>query len=63
MIVKFANWIGSQHGKFFLWLGLKAQSNPWWAVALTLWALYEVLEHIAGPLMAVLWATGHMVVQ
>jgi hypothetical protein len=63
MIVKFANYIGQAHAKFFLWLGHKAETNPWWAVALTLWALYELVEHIAGPLMAVLWATGHMVVQ
>ena len=60
MIVKFANKIGQLHGKFFMWLGRKAESNPWWAVALTVWALYEIGEHIAGPVMAVLYATGHM---
>jgi len=63
MIVRFANYIGQLHAKFFLWLGLKAQSNPWWAVALTVWALYEIGEHIAGPVMAIMYATGHLVVQ
>jgi hypothetical protein len=63
MIVKFANAIGKMHGKFFMWLGQKAESNPWWAVALTVWALYEIAEHIAGPLMAILWATGHVTIQ
>ena len=29
-------------------------------VALTVWALYEIGEHIAGPVMAVLYATGHV---
>ena len=60
MIVKFANAIGRAHGKFFTWLGNKAESNPWWAVALTFWALYEIIEHIAGPIMAMLYATGHL---
>ena len=60
MIVKLANKIGQAHGKFFMWLGHKAETNPWWAVALTVWALYEIGEHIAGPVMAVLYATGHL---
>ena len=60
MIVKFANSIGRTHGRFFTWLGQKAESNPWWAVALTVWALYEIAEHIAGPIMAILYATGHL---
>ena len=63
MIVKIANEIGRAHSKFFTWLGQKAETNPWWAVALTAWALYEIGEHIAGPVLAVLWATGHVTVQ
>jgi len=63
MIVSFANKIGQAHGKFFTWLGHKAETNPWWAVALTAWALYEIFEHFAGPVIAVLWATGHVSVQ
>lgn len=62
-IVRFANGIGRMHGKFFVWLGHKAESNPWWAMALTLWALYEIMEHIAGPVLAVLYATGHLAVR
>ena len=63
MIVAFANKIGQAHGKFFTWLGRKAESNPWWAVALTVWALYEIVEHIAGPILAILAATGHVSIQ
>jgi hypothetical protein len=63
MVVRFANAIGRAHGKFFTWLGHKAETNPWWAVALTAWALYEILEHIAGPVLAVLAATGHLTLQ
>jgi hypothetical protein len=28
MIVKFAKAIGKIHGKFFMWLGQKAEGNP-----------------------------------
>jgi hypothetical protein len=31
MIVKLANKIGQAHGKFFMWLGRKAETNPCWA--------------------------------
>jgi len=60
MIVEIANKIGQAHGKFFLWLSKKAESHPLWAVALTLWALYEIFEHIALPTIGVLWATGDL---
>ena len=36
MIVKLANKIGQTHAKFFMWLGRKAETNPWWAVALNI---------------------------
>ena len=62
-IVGFATGIGKFHGKFFVWLGHKAESNPWWSVALTAWALYEIIEHIAGPILAVMYATGHLAVK
>ena len=58
MIVNIANQIGQLHGKFFLFLSRKAESHPIWALALTLWALYEIFEHIALPTIALLWATG-----
>ena len=58
MIINIANKIGQLHGRFFLFLSKKAESHPLWAVALTLWALYEIFEHIALPTIAFLWATG-----
>ena len=42
MMVKFANAIRQMHGKFFIWPGQQAESNPWWAVALTVWATGHV---------------------
>ena len=62
-IVNFANGIGRMHGRFFMWLGKKAESNPWWSAALTLWALYEIAEHVAGPVMAIMAVTGHLVIK
>ena len=58
MIVKVANKIGQAHAKFFMWLSKKAESHPLWAVVLTVWALYEIFEHIALPTVALLWMTG-----
>ena len=58
MIINIANKIGQLHGRFFLFLSKKAESHPLWAFALTLWALYEIFEHIALPTIAFFWATG-----
>ena len=63
MIVNIANKIGQLHGKFFLFLSKKAESHPLWALALTVWALYEIFEHIALPTLAFFWATGDIVVK
>ena len=57
-VVDIANKIGQAHAKFFMFLSKKAESHPMWAVLLTVWALYEIFEHIALPTIAVLWATG-----
>lgn len=63
MIVQFANYIGKLHGRFFGFLSRKAESHPIWALALTFWALYEIFEHIALPTIALLWATGDVVLK
>lgn len=62
-IVAFSNNIGKWHAKFFMWLSHKAETHPIWAWALTFWAIYEIVEHIAGPAMAILYATGHLVIK
>jgi hypothetical protein len=59
-IINLANKIGRAHGKFFLWLSQKSESNPWIAALLTVVALYEICEHLLGPTLAVLFATGHL---
>ena len=60
MIVKFANNIGKWHGQFFGYLSRKASTSKWFALGLTLWALYEIFEHIALPTIAILWGTGQI---
>lgn len=60
MIVKFAKNIGKWHGQFFGWLSQKATTSNWFALALTLWALYEIFEHVALPVIAIMWGTGHI---
>lgn len=59
MIVKLANKIGEMHGKFFAYLSKKATTSKWFTLGLTLWACYEIFEHIALPTIAVMWGTGH----
>jgi hypothetical protein len=58
MLIKIANRIGKAHAEFFGWLSQRAAASIWFALALTLYALYEIFEHIALPIIATLWATG-----
>lgn len=58
MILKIANIIGQAHSRFFLWLSQKSKASVWFALALTLYALYEIFEHIALPTIAILWSMG-----
>ena len=46
------------HAKFFMWLSKKAETHPVWAIILTIWALYEIFEHVALPSIALFWMTG-----
>jgi hypothetical protein len=59
-MVKIAHAVGRSHAKFFMWLGKKSEENPWFSVLLSLLALYEVAEHLLGPAMALLFASGHL---
>lgn len=59
-IVKLANKIGKAHAKFFMWLSKKSEQNPWFAFVLTIMAIYEIAEHLLGPTIALLFATGHI---
>ena len=60
MITKLAEKISNFHSKFFMYLGNKAKTSKLFALILTLMALYEICEHILGPTLAALWATGHL---
>ena len=59
-IVKLANYIGRAHGKFFMWLSQKSEQNPWFSLLLTILAIYEIVEHVLGPTVAILFASGHL---
>ena len=59
-LIKIAQWIASKHAQFFTWVAGQAESKPWFAVLLTVAALYELIEHVLGPALAILWATGHI---
>ena len=59
-MIKLANYIGRAHAKFFMWLSKKSEQNPWFAFILTVVAMYEIMEHLLGPTIAVLFATGHI---
>lgn len=58
--IKIAQKIAGAHARFFTWVSDQATKKPWFAVLLTVAALYEICEHLMGPALAVLWATGHL---
>lgn len=59
-IVNFSKNIGKWHSKLFVKLSEKAGKHWVWGLALTFVALYEIFEHIALPLIAILWGTGSL---
>lgn len=60
MITKISESIGRAHARFFTFIGEKAKTSKLFAILLTLVVLYEICEHILGPTLAALWATGHI---
>ena len=43
--------IGRWHSKVFGYVSNKAKSSKWWAIALSLLVLYELVEHIVYPIL------------
>jgi hypothetical protein len=43
--------IGKWHSKVFGYVSKKAKTSKWWAIALTVLVLYELVEHIVYPIL------------
>jgi hypothetical protein len=43
--------IGKCHSKVFGYVSKKAKTSKWWAIALTVLVLYELVEHIVYPIL------------
>jgi len=43
--------IGRWHSKVFGYVSNKAKTSKWWAIALSLLVLYELVEHIVYPIL------------
>ena len=43
--------IGKWHSKVFGYVSKKAKTSKWWAIALTVVVLYELVEHIVYPIL------------
>ena len=51
--------IGSYHSRFFAWLSMKATTSKLWAVLLTQFVLYEIVEHTVWPILVPYLAYHH----
>jgi len=43
--------IGKWHSKVFGYVSKKAKTSKWWAIALTVLVLYELVEHVVYPVL------------
>ena len=43
--------IGRWHSKVFGYVSNKAKTSKWWAIALSVLVLYELVEHIVYPIL------------
>jgi len=59
-LVDLANKMGQAHARFFSYLAERSKTSVWFTAALTLYALYELFEHIFIPTLAILWTTGQL---
>lgn len=53
---KIAEYISSFHHKMFAYVSERAKASVWFAILLSLMALYEVFEHIVIPVALIVWA-------
>jgi len=52
-ILKTANYCNLAQARAMLWLSLKAEKSLWWALVLTVFAVYQIAEHVVFPLISV----------
>ena len=43
--------IGKWHSRVFGYVSKKAKTSKWWAIALTVLVLYEIVEHVVYPVL------------
>ncbi len=43
--------IGKWHSNVFGYVSKKAKTSKWWAIALTVLVLYEIVEHVVYPVL------------
>ena len=51
--------IGSYHARFFGFISTKAKTSKLWAVILTLFVIYEIIEHTVWPILVPYLAYQH----
>ncbi|MDA9761407.1 hypothetical protein N9C63_00600 [bacterium] len=59
MFNKLIQKIGRTHAKIFGYVSKKAEKSKWWAIALTVLVLYEIVEHIVYPILVPYLAYQH----
>ena len=51
--------IGSYHARFFAFVSHKAKTSKMWAVLLTMFVIYEIIEHTVWPILVPYLAYQH----
>ena len=51
--------IGSYHARFFAFVSRKAKKSKMWAVLLTVFVIYEIVEHTVWPILVPYLAYQH----
>ena len=51
--------IGSYHARFFAFVSMKAKTSRMWAVLLTVFVIYEIIEHTVWPILVPYLAYQH----
>jgi hypothetical protein len=53
---KIAQYLSDFHQKMFAYVSERAAASVWFAILLSIMALYEVFEHIVIPAALIAWA-------
>ena len=53
---KIASYISNFHHRMFAYVSERAQASVWFAILLSIMALYELIEHLVIPIGLAIWA-------